>query len=1153
MDGHGGGRWERKAGARRLAALGTLVALLGTCAGVLATSPQVAASTNPWSAATVPPPSSPPASIWDIDDLSCPPGGTCAAIGSYFVGSGERDVLFTGGPGSFSATQAPLPSGAYNAGELAAISCPSSGNCEAVGYYVDSSYSDQGLLLSESSGSWSASKAPLPSNAETALQQVWLFGVSCSSAGNCGAFGWYMNTSLRYQYMVLSEVAGAWTATAAPVPSGGSSASVDAIACPAAGSCVAVGSYDDSSGVTRGLLLDESSGSWSASTAPLPAGAAAKPSASLGAVTCVSSTSCEAAGSYEDASGNGDGLLLADVSGTWSASEAPLPAGAASSGQSVAIDSLSCTGGSCAAGGSYLDASGQQQALLLAESGGTWSASEAPLPAGAATSGQQATAWTVSCPAAGSCTVAGGYVDGSGNDDAMLLVLASGLWSVSVPPVPADAAADPGSYVAALSCAGTGSCAAIGDYDTSAGQEGYMTLSEVGGSWSAATAPLPSGVSPSPTASVRSVACQSAASCVAVGQYTDSAGNQDGLLLTGAPGGWAATQAPLPAGAGSQPDPQLSAVSCPAASSCVAVGTYSGTSYGQAMLLTESAGSWSATEAPAPPAAESVSLDALSCFSASSCVAVGSYTDASGDTDGELVTYASGATTAAEAPLPAGAAADPEVSITSVACASSTSCVAVGTYRDTSNASQGLLLSDSGGSWTASEAPLPAGANSGYPVANLASLSCPSPSSCTAVGTYYDSSYHSLPLLLTDTSGSWAAAEAPLPASAYSNPDAYFDSLSCPAAGSCVAAGYYYDSSQHRQGLLLSDTGGSWSARAAPLPAGTAANPMVTLGSVSCWSAGSCAVAGSYQDGSSDTQGLLLSDAQGAWTAVTAVLPTAASDDPAVTLPSIACVSPGFCAAAGDYADSNGGLDPLLETYGSASCISTAGGPPCALPVSVAVTAGTLSLDASPQLDWDVDLDGYEQWQPGSASALSACTSTGSGTSCSGATSPELEVLDATGSGSGWALSGYVSSSDLPGGSVLDFDGGAVTAGSSLNDPISAIPFAALAPSTTCDLGSTCTPASSASTCSHAALGVTSCPSYPVNLGAAGGASTQADLYSAAAGSGKGAVCFASGAATGRGCAGTATALSYDLGLPANAASGSFSTTVITLTVSAGP
>src|SRR5207245_689349 len=139
---------------------------------------------------------------------------------------------------------------------------------------------------------------------------------------------------------------------------------------------------------------------------------------------------------------------------------------------------------------------------------------------------------------------------------------------------------------------------------------------------------------------------------------------------------------------------------------------------------------------------------------------------------------------------------------------------------------------------------------------------------CSAVGYYTDSSNHRQGLLLSETAGTWApGVEASLPANAGSDPGVFLNSVSCASAGNCSAVGDYTDSSGHRQGVLLSETAGTWApgVDAVP-PAGAATDPSVGLASVSCAAAGNCSAVGDYHAGRPHhQQGLLLSETAGTW------------------------------------------------------------------------------------------------------------------------------------------------------------------------------------------------------------------------------------------------------------------------------------------------
>ena len=436
----------------------------------------------------------------------------------------------------------------------------------------------------------------------------------------------------------------------------------------------------------------------------------------------------------------------------------------------------------------------------------------------------------------------------------------------------------------------------------------------------------PANAGSNPTAGLESVSCPSAGNCTAVGGYIDTSGYLQGMLSSESSGVWApGVEAPLPLNAQANPDAGASSVSCASAGNCTAVGMYFSSSDRQGLLLSESSGSWTAAEAPLPSDAGSlygVILSSVSCPSVGNCTAVGSYLDSSSVNRGLLLSETSGSWTAVEAPLPGTAGPNPNVHLVSVSCASVGNCTAVGFYADGSSHDQGLLLSETSGSWAVGlKAPLPAYA-APNPNVSLGSVSCASVGNCAADGEYTDALGNQLGLLLTETSGSWATGvAASVPANAATNPDVFLGSVSCPSAGSCAALGSYTDSSGHHQGLVLSESSGTWATGVeAGLPAGAGTDPMVSLDSLSCSSAGNCVAVGYYRDSSNDRQGLLLSESSGMWaTGVEASLPANAGANPNVLLSSVSCASVGNCAAVGFYNDSSSNQQGLLLGAAAAS------------------------------------------------------------------------------------------------------------------------------------------------------------------------------------------------------------------------------------------
>jgi hypothetical protein len=434
-------------------------------------------------------------------------------------------------------------------------------------------------------------------------------------------------------------------------------------------------------------------------------------------------------------------------------------------------------------------------------SSATWSAAEAPLRG----SGQTGQLLAVACSSGSDCTAVG-----VSNGTALLVYRASGRWQAVTVPVPSSSAS--GARLTAITCPSGSACLAAGHYGSGGRQQGLLLFGH-DTSWTATRAPLPASAAVSPAVLLPAVACPAAAACVAAGQFTASSGSTYGLLLTGHDSSWSAYRAPLPADAAARPQAQISSVSCPAAGDCVAAGSYTDAKGNrQGMLLTGWGSSWTALRSPLPASANvpGAALSAISCQAAAACVAVGSF---SAQQQGMVLTGWGTSWTARQAPLPAGAAADPATSFRQITCMPAGGCVAVGSYADSGGSTNGLLLSGQGSSWSALAAALPAGAagRQGVPGAQLSSVACASPYRCAAVGQYTDMAGDARLLLLTGHATSWTASRAPLPTNnqtvgsqaqgSVGPPD--LAAAACPSATWCVAVGTYPARKPGMEGLLV--------------------------------------------------------------------------------------------------------------------------------------------------------------------------------------------------------------------------------------------------------------------------------------------------------------------------------------------------------------
>jgi hypothetical protein len=242
-----------------------------------------------------------------LSGVSCPSLGSCMATGGYGTNSSQPAMVVEETDGSWaSATAVQLPSNS-NSGFAHGygVSCTgTTANCTLVGYYTTSSAGEP-MADTESNGSWAqAVEVPFPSG--TGATSGNLQGISCPSQGNCEAVGNYYVSTQQMQ-MATTESNGTWgQSTAISLPSGaviGSSHSeLSSISCLSIGNCVAVGLYPPGQGFIAGLLVNETAGSWAQGTEITPPSNAATGSSTfVGAegVACSSDGACELGGLYE--------------------------------------------------------------------------------------------------------------------------------------------------------------------------------------------------------------------------------------------------------------------------------------------------------------------------------------------------------------------------------------------------------------------------------------------------------------------------------------------------------------------------------------------------------------------------------------------------------------------------------------------------------------------------------------------------------------------------------------------------------------------------------------------------------------------------------------------------------------------------------------
>jgi len=373
---------------------------------------------------------------------------------------------------------------------------------------------------------------------------------------------------------------------------------------------------------------------------------------------------------------------------------------------------------------------------------------------------------------------------------------------------------------------------------------------------------------------------------------TAGAATRAGLAadLPAASPSWEIQSTPNPSGSTGN---ALNGVSCASATSCTAVGTYTPASGGTKTLGEQWNGTtWTLHTGPAV-----TSLNGVSCTSASACTAVGSILSSSGHVIPRAERWNGTSWTTQTTPKPTG---DAFSQLNGVSCASATACTAVGYYYNSSSVYFPLAEEWNGTTWTVSTTPKPAGSSQ----PELEGVSCTSASACTAAGGYDNSS--GAPQTLAEK---WNGTTWTIHATTNAGPESdYLYGASCTSASACTAVGYQQLSSGEVVTLAERWNGTSWATQTTPNP--TDINSNVFSG-VSCTSASACTAAGQYSESNADPTGPFAEGWNGTtWTVQTTPSPSGADESP---LNSVSCTATDTCTAVGEYQDSSGTYLTLAE------------------------------------------------------------------------------------------------------------------------------------------------------------------------------------------------------------------------------------------------
>lgn len=502
-------------------------------------------------------------------------------------------------------------------------------------------------------------------------------------------------------------------------------AGLSSVACPTATNCLAVGDGSPAStGSSLPAVLSSTDGGLDWMTE-----AVSTRTAPLSSIACSSSASCVAVGGRSGVPAT-DTVALFTTNGGRLWAPSAVPHGVA------VLTSVACTrDGRCMAIGQNTD----QEALVLVSSdgGATWrtATGSIPLP------GETPSAAPTPVPAPYETTTT----------------------------IPNGLPAAEGWLLQAVTCVGGGRCLVIGLSTLSAGgSSALFVTNDDGVTWQAATG-WNQGLGGSQWASI---SCPSAITCIAdVGPE-----QEPGELQISSDGGL--SWQPVPSAAA----PQIAtvALTCPAATACVAVGTgVVGHYWMSAASSSDPETTWRRSLLPDPVA----QVTEVSCWNAVDCLAVGANDGGDG---AALFTSDAGKRWAVDE-LPLGT---PPLS--AIQCPTPGTCVALavgllGTATNGSFGSTVLLTKDGGQTWTSEPTPWPA---------VVQSVACETATTCWEVGQtqrYNGFSSSAFAAVTTDDGRSWQSIVGSPGAPPAAEVDSalggisYLDDVACPSPTSCLA------------------------------------------------------------------------------------------------------------------------------------------------------------------------------------------------------------------------------------------------------------------------------------------------------------------------------------------------------------------------------
>jgi len=160
----------------------------------------------------------------------------CWAVGETVTGKGQAQTLVEEWDGAAWSLVSSPNIGGYD--DLLGVTCTSQGDCWAVGSYSGVT-NDQTLIEYWNGILWTIVSSP---NTST-MQNNYLNALACASASDCSAVGYHANGNGFFQTLTEQWDGNFWTIFSSPNPSGAQDSELYGVTCASAAQCWAAGYY----------------------------------------------------------------------------------------------------------------------------------------------------------------------------------------------------------------------------------------------------------------------------------------------------------------------------------------------------------------------------------------------------------------------------------------------------------------------------------------------------------------------------------------------------------------------------------------------------------------------------------------------------------------------------------------------------------------------------------------------------------------------------------------------------------------------------------------------------------------------------------------------------------------------------------------------